>query len=49
MTFVVDRTGIVYQKDLGRKTSEIAAGYSAYNPDMTWTPVSDRKIQSALR
>jgi hypothetical protein len=49
MTFVVDRTGIVYQKDLGRKTSEIAAGYSAYDPDKTWTPVSDTKIQSALR
>jgi hypothetical protein len=49
MTFVVDRTGIVYQKDLGRKTPEIAAGYSAYDPDKTWTPVSDMKIQSALR
>jgi hypothetical protein len=49
MTFVVDRTGIVYQKDLGRKTSEIAAGYTTYDPDKTWTPVSDTKIQSALR
>jgi hypothetical protein len=49
MTFVVDRTGIVYQKDLGRKTPEIAAGYSAYDPDKTWTPVSEMKIQSALR
>jgi hypothetical protein len=49
MTFVVDRTGIVYQKDLGRNTSDIAAGYSAYDPDKTWTPVSDLKIQSALR
>ena len=48
MTFVVDRTGIVYQKDLGRKTAEIAGGYSAYDPDKTWTPVSDSH-QSALR
>jgi hypothetical protein len=43
MTFVVDRTGIVYQKDLGRKTAEIAGAYSAYDPDQTWTPVSDTK------
>ncbi len=41
MTFVVDRSGIVYQKDLGRKTGEIAAAYSAYDPDEAWSPVSD--------
>jgi hypothetical protein len=41
MTFVVDKTGIVYQKDLGRKTREVAAAYSAYDPDHTWNPVSD--------
>lgn len=43
MTFVVDKTGIVYQKDLGRKTAEIAGAYTAYDPDQTWTPVSDSK------
>ena len=42
MTFLVDRTGIVYQKDLGRKTSEIAGAYKEYDPDKTWTPVSER-------
>jgi hypothetical protein len=41
MTFVVDKSGIVYQKDLGRKTAQIAGAYSAYDPDETWTPVSD--------
>jgi hypothetical protein len=41
MTFVVDKTGIVYQKNLGRKTAEVASAYSAYDPDETWTPVSD--------
>ena len=49
MTFIVDRTGIVYQKDLGRKTAEIAGGYSAFDPDKTWVPVSDLKTQSALK
>jgi hypothetical protein len=46
MTFVVDKTGIVYQKNLGRKTGEIAGAYSSYDPDKTWTPVKDLKLQS---
>jgi hypothetical protein len=41
MTFVVDRSGIVYQTDLGRKAAQIAGAYSAYDPDEAWTPVSD--------
>jgi hypothetical protein len=40
MTFVVNNTGIVYQKDLGRKTADIAGAVTAYDPDLTWTPVS---------
>jgi Protein of unknown function (DUF2950) len=40
MTFIVDKAGIVYQKDLGPTTPEIAGAYTAYNPNMTWTPVS---------
>jgi hypothetical protein len=43
MTFIVDKTGIVYQKDLGRRTAEIAGAYASYDPDQTWTPVSDLK------
>jgi len=39
MTFIVDKAGIVYQKDLGTKTPEIAAAYKAYAPDQTWSPV----------
>lgn len=40
MTFIVDKAGIVYQKDLGPRTMEIASAYSAYDPDETWSPVS---------
>jgi len=40
MTFLVDKTGIVFQKDLGPRTSEIASAYTDYDPDETWTPVS---------
>jgi hypothetical protein len=41
MTFVVGKTGIVYQKDLGRNTAQIASDYKAYDPDDTWKPVRD--------
>jgi hypothetical protein len=39
MAFMVDKAGIVYQKDLGPKTPEIAGGYKAFDPDETWSPV----------
>ena len=49
MTFVVDKSGIVYQKDLGKKTAELAPAYTAYDPDKTWTPVADRKTSLESR
>ncbi len=36
MTFLVDQSGIVYQKDLGPKTADIAKAMTTYNPDKTW-------------
>ena len=36
MTFLVDATGVVYQKDLGAKTADLAKDMKAYNPDPTW-------------
>jgi len=36
MTFVVNQDGVVYQKDLGPKTSLVAGAIKAYNPDSTW-------------
>ena len=45
MTFIVDKTGIVYQKDLGPKTSALATAYASYDPDDTWTPVSTTSAQ----
>jgi hypothetical protein len=37
MTFVVNQSGIVYQKDLGPDTEKIGAAMTDYNPDSTWT------------
>jgi Protein of unknown function (DUF2950) len=39
MTFIVDRDGIIYQKDLGPDTSKVAKALSAYDPDKTWLAV----------
>jgi len=36
MTFIVSHDGVVYQKDLGPKTPQIAEAMKTYNPDRTW-------------
>jgi hypothetical protein len=38
MTFVVGPQGIVFQKDLGEKTAEVAKAMTAYDADDTWSP-----------
>jgi hypothetical protein len=39
-TFIVNHDGVVYQKDLGPNTAQIANAMKAYNPDETWTKVA---------
>jgi len=41
-TFVVNHEGVVYEKDLGRATSEQAAKIKRFDPDKTWTKVPER-------
>ena len=36
MSFIVDQDGIVYQKDLGPNTTNLAKTLSVYEPDKTW-------------
>jgi hypothetical protein len=36
MTFIVNQDGIVYQKDLGLTTAQVANAMKTYNPDQTW-------------
>lgn len=38
MTFIVGGDGVVYQKDLGEKTSDVAQAITAYNPGDGWNP-----------
>jgi DUF2950 family protein len=36
MTFLVGPDGVVYEKDLGPKTADLAKAITAYNPDKSW-------------
>ncbi len=40
MTFVVNQSGIVFEKNLGPHTADIAHGITSYNPDRTWNIVT---------
>jgi hypothetical protein len=39
MTFLINKDGLVFQKDLGEQTPELATSITEFNPDNTWTPV----------
>jgi len=41
-TFMVSHDGVVYQKDLGPKTTELANAIERFNPDKSWTPVLEQ-------
>ncbi len=36
MTFIVNQNGVVYQKDLGLKTTAIAQKMTTFDPNSTW-------------
>lgn len=36
MTFIVDQSGTIYEKDLGLNTTKLAQAMTAYDPDSTW-------------
>ena len=38
MTFIVNQSGVVYEKDLGTDTATIAAAMTKFDPDSSWTP-----------
>jgi hypothetical protein len=39
MTFIVNHAGVVYQKDLGPRSAELAEKMTEFNPDKTWREV----------
>jgi hypothetical protein len=36
MSFMVNHEGVVYEKNLGWQTTEVAAKITNFNPDATW-------------
>jgi hypothetical protein len=41
MTFIVSHQGMVYEKDLGPHTAEVAERMTAFNPNSSWVKVTD--------
>lgn len=39
MTFIISQSGVVYQKDLGKMTNEVAAAMTEFNPGKSWKAV----------
>ena len=36
MTFIVDKDGVIYEKNLGPNTTAIARAMTTFNPDASW-------------
>ena len=47
MTFIVNQDGIVYQKDLGKKTGALAQAMKEYNPDSGWEKADEQQATMA--
>jgi hypothetical protein len=49
LTFIVSSDGVVYEKDLGKKTEVIAKGMKEYNLDSNWKKAEDQEEQAASK
>ena len=47
MTFIVTEDGVVYQKDLGKKTDALAKAMKEYNPDSRWQKAVEQPNETA--
>jgi len=47
MTFIFNEDGVVYQKDLGKKTEVLAKGMKEYNPDSSWQKTEEQEEMAA--
>ncbi len=45
MTFIVSHDGVVYEKNLGKKTPFIADAMTAFDPDETWQKVNSKDME----
>jgi hypothetical protein len=47
MTFLVSADGVVYEKDLGKKTQGAAKNIKEFNPDSSWRKTEEQQQESA--
>jgi len=47
MTFIVGEDGLVYQKDLGKKTDALAKATNEYNPNSSWKRAEEQAAETA--
>jgi Protein of unknown function (DUF2950) len=47
MTFIVGVDGVVYQKDLGKKTEVLAKAMKEHNPDSSWRKAEEQPEETA--
>jgi Protein of unknown function (DUF2950) len=45
MTFVVNHEGVVYQKELGKKTGTLGKSMQEYDPDSSWSKAEEEPAQ----
>jgi hypothetical protein len=47
MTFIVNEDGVVYEKDLGKKTDVLAKAMKDYNPNSSWQKAEEQPEETA--
>jgi hypothetical protein len=47
MTFIVNEDGVVYEKDLGKKTDAVARSMKEYNPNSGWREAEEQQLETA--
>jgi hypothetical protein len=47
MTFIVNDDGVVYEKDLGKKTEVLARAMKEYDPNSNWQEANDQRQETA--
>jgi hypothetical protein len=47
MTFIVAEDGVIYEKDLGKKTDSVARAMKEYNPDPSWAKTETQMGETA--
>jgi hypothetical protein len=47
MTFIVNKDGVVHQKDLGKKTEALGKAMKEYNPDSSWQKAEEQQEETA--